>query len=497
MLSRQLVFEIHRLKDEGYKARAIARKLKVGRNTIRRYLENPEKGLSKRKQRSSKLDPFKPFIEGCLERDPRVSAAVLLRKITEQGYTGKLTILSDYLKEKRGRVKIRKPFIRFESKPGEQMQIDWGHFGSIPYGATKRKLYALVVIEGYSRMLYVEFTHSQKQEVLHGCLFNAFQYFGGTPKTLLMDNMLTAITDRSSHLIRFNDAFLDFLRPLHILPRACNIKAPYEKGKVENAIKYLRHNFFPLREFSSLVEIQTQVLDWLDQVANVRIHQTTSQSPKERFKEVGLRDLPSLISKPLESETPTVQKDFAVKFDANAYTTPPWTLGKTVTIKADQQNLWIYYKTKQICSYPRCWERKQRIETKTHVEQAKLIKRRQWESKEMAQFAFLGDEFREYLEKLPQANRSLKKQISHLLNLKDQYGVESLSWAILKALRYNAYGADYIENILNQEMIPIHQHKPVKLKNEALNRIRLSEPRLTDYDAIVLKRRKSDERKTD
>jgi hypothetical protein len=210
-----------------------------------------------------------------------------------------------------------------------------------------------------------------------------------------------------------------------------------------------------------------------------------------------LRELPSLMSKPLESETPTVQKDFAVKFDANTYSTPPWTVGKAVTVKADQQTIWVYYKDKQICTYPRCWERKQRIETQAHVDQVKLLKRRQWESKEMAHFAFLGDEFREYLEKLPKSNQSLKKQISRLLSLKDQYGVASLSWAILKALRYKAYGADYIENILNQEMIPIHQHPPVKLRNEALNRIRLSEPMLTDYDAIVLKRRKRDERNTD
>ena len=105
-------------------------------------------------------------------------------------------------------------------------------------------------------------------------------------------------------------------------------------------------------------------------------------------------------------------------------------------------------------------------------------------------FASLGEEFREYLEVLPDSRLPLKKQISSLLNLKDQYGVKSLSWAILKALKYKAHGADYIENILNQEMVPIIQHPPVKLKNDALNRIRLSEPSLNDYDALAIKRRK-------
>ena len=490
MKSRQIVFDIHRLKDEGYSTRKIGRLLGVGRNTVIRYLKHPEKVFHTRKKRISKLDDYKPFILECLQKDPTVGAPVILEKVKNQGYKGGVTILRDYLKETRGRIKIRKAFVRLEARPGEEIQIDWGHFGAIAYGNTKRKLSALAVIESYSRMLYVEFTHSQKQEVLHSCLFNAFKYFGGTPETVLVDNMVTAVIDRQGRLIRFNDSFLDFLRPFHIVPKACNIRAPNEKGKIENSIKYLRGNFMPLREFNDLTDLQTQVLDWLDQVANIRNHQTTGEAPKERFKSVGLSPLPPLINEPIETESPLVHKDFAIKFDGNSYTTPFWTINRKLTLKADQHTIWIYHKEKQICSYPRCWERKKRIENPTHVEQVKKLKRRQWESKEIACFASLGEEFREYLEVLPNSHLSLKKQVLSLLFLKDQYGVKSLSWAILKALKYKAYGADYIENILNQEMIPITKHPPVKLKNEALNRLRLSEPTLNDYDAIALKRRK-------
>lgn len=490
MKSRQLVFDIYRLKDEGYSTRKIARLLSVGRNTVIRYLKHPERVFKERKKRVSKLDAYKPFISECLQKDPSVCAPVILEKIKNQGYEGGVTILREYLKQTRGRLKAKKAFIRFEAKPGDEIQVDWGHFGAIAYGNTKRKLYALAVIESFSRMLYVEFTHSQKQTVLHRCLLNAFKYFEGTPKTVLVDNMVTAVSDRKGRLIRFNDAFLDFLRPFHIVPEACNIRSPNEKGKIENSIKYIRGNFMPLREFNDLGDLQTQVLDWLDKVANVRVHQTTGERPKERFKAVGLRPLPPLTGEPLETENPLVHKDFAIKFDGNSYTTPPWTIGKKLTLKADQHQIWIYHKQKQICSYQRCWERKKRIENPTHVEQVKKLKRRQWQNKEISTFASLGEEFREYLEVLPNSNLSLNKQVVNLLHLKDQYGVKSLSWAILKALKFRAFGADYIENILNQEMIPVTSHLPVKLKNEALNRIRLSEPTLNDYDAVVLKRRK-------
>ncbi len=138
------------------------------------------------------------------------------------------------------------PFIRFESSPGEQFQTDWGHFGSLPYGNTKRKLYALAVTECHSRMLFVTFTHTQKQAVLHQALTDAFKFFGGTPQKIVVDNMLTAVYERVGRIISFNDAFLDFLRPFKTVPHACNVRSPWEKGKVENIISYIRKNFRPL-----------------------------------------------------------------------------------------------------------------------------------------------------------------------------------------------------------------------------------------------------------
>lgn len=210
MISRQAVFDIHRLKDEGYSNRKIARILGISRNTVNRYFNHPDRVVMPRKRRDSKLDPFKETIAEYLEKDPLVSAPVVYRKIKQDGYTGAITILREYLKKARGQSKFKKAFIRFEAQPGEQIQIDWGHFGVIEYNGTKRKLYALAVIESYSRRLYVEFTHSQKQETLHGCLLHAFKYFGGTAKEVVVDNMLTAVTQREGRLIRFNDAFLDF-----------------------------------------------------------------------------------------------------------------------------------------------------------------------------------------------------------------------------------------------------------------------------------------------
>jgi len=318
MIDKRTIFEIHRLKDLGWSERRIARELKSGRPTVKKYLENPEQGVSKRPPRPSKLEPYRDLLDQFLEQDPRVNAPVILQRLQGQGFDGKITIVRDYLQETRGQIKYREPFIRFESPPGKQMQIDWGHFGTLSYGDTTRKLY-LAITESYSRMSYVEFTHSQKQEALHQSLLNAFSYFGGSPEEIVVDNMLTAVVERVGSLIRFNEAFLDFLRVFKIVPVACNVRSPHEKGKVENLIKYLRHNFWPLRSFTDLSDVQRQAIEWLNTVANVRIHQSTGKRPKDRFTKVTLRALPELLPDSRETCQLLVHKDFAVRFDGNTH----------------------------------------------------------------------------------------------------------------------------------------------------------------------------------
>jgi len=490
MLDKRIIFEIHRLKNMGLKQRQIARKLRVGRDTVKKYLEDPEKTFCPKAPKPSKLDPFKDDIAKYLDDDPRVKATVILQHLVQQGFDGEITILRNYLRKVRGKTKYREPFIRFESKPGEQMQIDWGHFGSLIYGEHKRKLYALVVIESYSRKLYVEFTHSQKQEALHQSLLNAFKYLGGSPEQVLVDNMVTAVIERDRSLVRFNEVFLDFLRPFRITPVACNVRAPHEKGKIEASVKYLRRNFWPLRSFTDLKSVQTQVMEWLNTVANVRTHQTTEQRPDERFKDVSLRPLPEFLSDGRETLQIKVYKDFAVRFDCNTYTVPPWTIGKKLTIKADNETVTIYHKEKVIATHHRSWEKRQRIELPAHVEQVRKMKKRLWQDRQVAAFLSLGQDAQDYLDALVKASQPVKKNVAKLLCLKDEYGTPSLILAIQKALKYRAAGADYIENILYQEMTPQHSHPPVRLKDQDLNRIRLSEPLLAEYDAYILKRRK-------
>ena len=343
MIEKTTLFEITRLTILGWSDRRIARHLGVDRTTVKKYRQNPQRRFKPPAPRCSKLDPYLHLIDQWLEQDPAVKATVVLQRLRNKDFTGQITIVRDLLRKMRGTQKHRQAYIRFESEPGQQMQIDWGHFGSLPYGRTHRKLYALAVLEAYSRMLYVEFTHSQKQQTLHQCLVNAFLFFGGSAQEMLVDNMITAVIERQGSLVRFNDAFLAFLHTFKMVPVACNPGAPHEKGKIEAAIKYIRRNFWPLRSFADLADVQRQANHWLDTVANVRIHQTTGQRPDERFKRVKLNPVPDLVPDCREVYQLKVHKDFAVRFDGNTYSTPPWTIGKKLTVKADAHTVTAYH----------------------------------------------------------------------------------------------------------------------------------------------------------
>ena len=494
MIDRKTVFEIHRLKNAGYSARNIARQMRLGRDTVKKYLETPEGAVAPKKPRVSKLDAHRDLIDSLIEGYPLIQAPVVLQRLQEKGFDGRVTIVRDYLRKQREKVlKNRQPFIRFESAPGRQMQIDWGHFDSLTYGTSKRKLYALAVVESYSRMLYVQFAHSQRQEVLHQGLLNAFDFFGTSPEEVVVDNMLTAVTERCGRIVRFNDAFLDFLRPLRIVPVACNIRAPNEKGKIERSIQYIRQNFWPARTFSDLMDVQNQVNQWRDSVANVRIHQTTGEKPIDRFTNVIPRPLPEGLPDCRETETVLVHKDFAVIFDGNQYTAPPWTVGKHLILKADYNTVTLYHLQKQVTAHFRSWERKQRIELPSHREQVKKLQNKLWRERDIALLSSLCPEAVDYLSALAEGRQPVKKTATILLTLKDEYGEAALICAIRKAIAHKAYGAEYIRNILHQESTPKKQHPPVKLKNEELNNIRLAEPSLAEYDAYILKRRHDDE----
>jgi transposase len=293
MLKREGVMEIRILHKQGQSIRAIARQLGVSRNTVRQYLRDAsEPGYIQRPDRASKLDPFKAHLDQRIAaaRPDWIPAPVLFREIGELGYSGSLRLVRYYLQRQRPAARAD-PVVRFETAPGEQMQVDW-----MVLRRGKDPLSAFVATLGYSRYTYVEFVSNEQFATLRDCHHNAFCYFQGVPREVLYDNMKTVIDRRNAYgdgLHRFHPGLWDLAKENGFTPRVCRPYRAKTKGKVERFIRYLRHSFYvplvaQLKQAGLILDVQTanlEVQKWLRDVANVREHQTTLQQPLLRWEQ--------------------------------------------------------------------------------------------------------------------------------------------------------------------------------------------------------------------
>lgn len=280
------------LYKQGYSKKHIARKLSISINTVRKYIKSgKEPAYQPRPKKPLKLDPYKPYIIQRLdEAKPHwIPSTVIYREIKSQGYPGGRTQLRDFMKTLKPQPE-QTP-IRFETEAGKQMQVDWAVFRR-----GKDRLSAFIATLGYSRACYVEFVTDETLETLIRCHQNAFEYFGGIPKTILYDNMKTVIIQRNAYGAgdhRFQAGFWDYAKNTGFIPKVCKPYRAQTKGKVERFIHYLRYSFYyplvgQLKGLGLFLDKDTanmHVLKWLNEVANQRLHATTNEIVFERMQE--------------------------------------------------------------------------------------------------------------------------------------------------------------------------------------------------------------------
>jgi transposase len=491
MLTSDQINTIHRLHlVEKWPLRKIARHLKIGRRTVAKYIETPAPPPTRR-DRASKLDPFKPAIGELLERDPTAPATVIAERLRTLGFDGGITILKDYLHALRTEARNRRAYVRMEPGPGERFEVDWGHFGALLYNGNPRKLYAFCLVECHSRKMYLEFTHSQSFETFVRCHLHAFDAMTGCAREAWFDNLATAVAEHEGNLVRFNPRFLAFTREYGFIPRACHVRAAWEKGKVERAIGYVRQSFWPLRTFTDLADVNAQAQLWIEQTANQRKHRETGQAPNARFQPEFLRPLPLLASDYRDTADAIVYKDLRLCFDGNRYCVPPRYVGCKLTVKADSHSLSIYDQSREIATYARSWERGRTFGAERF--QKELFAQLAAAQRSAAQqrlIQILGPTSEYYLRKLAETDRSLTRQVRELLELVRDYGPQAVAAALEKAYEARAFGADYIANILRQRQARRDVQPPLRLKDPELNALTTDPLSLAEYDAFIICSRK-------
>jgi len=290
MIGREKRMLLRHYLEQGVSKSALARQLGISRDTIHRWIREGDLDrdldagpveYGPRPVVPTKLDAYKAIIETRLDAYPELSAVRLLEEIRAAGYGRGYTQLKEFVRQVRP-APVPEPVVRFETPPGRQAQVDFARF-RFPWGVR----YALLVVLGYSRVLWLRFYQRQDMRSLLLGLEDAFAFFGGVPQELLFDQMKAVFTKdmrmEGGALVR-NAEFLRFASHWGFTPRACRPYRAQTKGKVERPVGYVRSNLVYGREFLNDADLDHQRLLWLDRTANVRIHGTTHERPQVRFE---------------------------------------------------------------------------------------------------------------------------------------------------------------------------------------------------------------------
>jgi transposase len=463
-------------------AAQIARELGLAPRTVRTWLGQPYRPR-KTARRTSKLDPFKGRIMGWLQQH-RYSAVQILDLLREEDFDGSITIVKDYIQQIRP--SHTEAYLTLSFAPGECAQVDWGSWDMIDIGNTRRRLSFFVMVLGYSRMMYVEFTLGQSQEHFLSCHRHAFEAFGGAPEKIMCDNCKTAVLSHPRGVTPiFNPHYADFAAHYGFTVKACNVGKGNEKGIVENAVGYVKHNFLrgrPITEFASL-NPATGV--WLDQTANVRIHGRTRQRPADLFltEQPALKPLPTHPYDCALIKNALVNTQFRARIDGNRYSVPGGYAGGKLLLKLYPDRLCLYDGQKLVAEHLRSYERGLDIENPEHAKPILERKRRANEQQIFKRFLDLSPRAEEYYRQLAERKLSWRMHMRKIMAMVEIYSAEKVARALDDALEYQAFSSEYIANILEQRERRLPDPGPLNLlrKQDQLE-IDLPDPDLSIYD---------------
>jgi transposase len=483
MINYETYCKILQMHQDQLRVSQIADTLGLDERTVLHWLEEGQYHQRASAHRPSKLDPYKPQVVRWLETYP-YSSVQILQRLREQGYEGGVSILKEYVR----RVRPRKTsaFLTLSFAPGECAQVDWGQYGTVKVGSSERRLSFFVMVLCYSRMMYVEFTVCEAMEHFLGCHQNAFQFFGAVPAAIMVDNLKCAVIKR--HVGEgpvFNPRYLDFANYYGFKIRACNVGKGNEKGRVENAVGYVKKNLLAGLDIPDFCTVNPVARNWLEQTANVRLHAATRMRPVELFE----TEKPALAAlPPMPYDVGTVRparanNRFRVTLDSNHYSAPSEYAGAQLTMKAYADRLCLYHENALVAQHVRSYDRNQDFENPDHPRELLQQRRKAREQRLLMRFLTLSPKAEAYYQELAKRRLNPRHHIRQIVALSEIYGVEKVARAIEDAFTYQAFSCEYIANILEQRQRIQPEPGALHLtRRQDLLELDIAEPNLSVYD---------------
>lgn len=443
--------KIKKLHDQdGLNSSQIAREMALDPRTVQKWLALKRFEARKTSGKTSILDPFKDEVNRLLEKHP-YSATQIYQAILEQNYQGSYNTVKRYVRKVRPR--RTKAYLKLAFAPGECAQVDWGSYGSVGVGQTKRRLSFFAMVLCYSRMLYVEFTVSQTMEHWLACHQNAFDFFGGVPARIMVDNLKSAVLRRIvGQAPVFNSTYLDFAHHYGFSISACGVRKGNEKGIVENGVGYVKKNLLNGLAIKDFSHVKPACLNWLNSTCNVRIHGETKKQPQELF----VKEQPSLQRLPAQPydigiiSQVRASSQFRISLDSNRYSVPAEYAGARLTCKAYPDRLCFYDHDKLIARHDRSYDRHQDIEDPDHPKPLLAQRKKARDQQIIKRFLTLTPMASDYYQALADKRLNPLVHARKIVALSEIYSSDEVRRAMEDAMEFQAFSSEYIANILEQ-----------------------------------------------
>lgn len=440
----------------------------------------------------SALDVYVEFVRETLERYPRLTGTRLHEMLRERGYQGSVVQLRRRIVALDLRPRPRsEAFFRLQCLPGEQGQVDWAYYGTLRVGRAERKVWVLVIVLAWSRGFDAYFSFEQTEAAVQRGHMDAFEEFGGVPRTLLYDNMKTVVLEREGDAIRFHPRLLELSAHYLFSPQPCRPARPTEKPRVERRIRDLRTSFFPGREFRDLADMKAQFRRWRDDVAYQRPCPT---KPELTVAQALDEERPRLLPLPLhrldaeESRTVVARRQPYVRFDTNLYSMPHTLVGVPLLLRASDTHVRLLRGDEQVARHERCWDKGCVIEDPQHLEGLAEEKQRAAARHGRDRLISLIPEAAALYAALVEREEPLGPHTAVLLRLLDRYRLEDLRGAILEAVDRGTPRAASVQSILDRRQREAHRpvQPPVRVSDRPeIQNLRVRNHSLEDYDDLI------------
>ena len=490
MITLEQRTEIRRLYyAEHWKVGTIATALGVHRDTVLGAIEAERFQVRGARPRARAVDPYVPFIRGVLEQYPRLRATRLYEMLRDRGYRGSVVQLRRVVGQLRPRPKAE-AYLRLRVLPGEQAQVDWGAFGKVEIGRGTRALSCFVMVLSWSRAVHAVFTLDQTLESFLRGHVEAFQEFSGVPRTILYDNLRSAVLERRGEAIHYQPRLLELAAHYHFAPRPVAVARGNEKGRVERQIQYLRTSFFAARAFRDVADLNAQFRKWRDEVAHARRVPGEPQLTVGEALEQERRSLIGLPAHPFETDLVRSVRSGKmpyVRFDRNLYSIPHELVRKPLTLVAGADQLRLLDGEKEVALHRRTYETGMCFEDPAHIESLVEWKKASRELKGRDRLRASVPETDALFEVLALHGDNLGFHTTRLLRLLDTYGAEELRRATQLAIEREAYSSGSIAHLLEQRRRERGLKPPLQVDlpdDPRVRDLRITPHRLEAYDAL-------------